>query len=365
MFKGIKKAALLSICLFTLGCVLFFTSCSLIDNIFSGKKETELTSSSKEYKAMQKNFEKILLNENLTEETRYALVSRIASNMLTVKDYDSLVLFLTEWVEDHPQDHYNSYWLLMTAYVYLLNDAKPMAEYYFERIINNYNDLLVQGKSLHYICYDYLIQLSTNSANRIYYFNQMINRFPDQVSETEMLYRLAMEYENEGQWDQAIKTLTKFLDRSDAQTIAIKGYPNAYSEAKQLIDFNNSTKSWTFTSLSSLVTSVKRAMENYNWAALDRYRSKVNFFTISWRQDSEESALPEDFSMGNFMNGTTIRYSETLDKASSATEAYLKTTGWSYTMSTWYLYFRKVNFPADPEFHGSWEWAGIYFGEKM
>ena len=25
----------------------------------------------------------------------------------------------------------------------------------------------------------------------------------------------------------------------------------------------------------------------------------------------------------------------------------------------------KVNFPADPEIHGRWEWAGIYFGEKL
>jgi len=24
-----------------------------------------------------------------------------------------------------------------------------------------------------------------------------------------------------------------------------------------------------------------------------------------------------------------------------------------------------VNFPADPKVHGNWEWAGIYFGEKM
>ncbi|MCI6442425.1 MAG: tetratricopeptide repeat protein, partial [Spirochaetia bacterium] len=47
------------------------------------------------------------------------------------------------------------------------------------------------------------------------------------------------------------------------------------------------------------------------------------------------------------------------------TEAYLRTTGWSNYVNVWYLYFRKVNFPADPEIHGRWEWAGIYYGEKL
>ncbi|MDR1596788.1 MAG: tetratricopeptide repeat protein, partial [Treponema sp.] len=46
-------------------------------------------------------------------------------------------------------------------------------------------------------------------------------------------------------------------------------------------------------------------------------------------------------------------------------EAYLRTWGWSQYISTWYLYFRKINFPSDPEIHGRWEWAGIYYGEKF
>ena len=29
------------------------------------------------------------------------------------------------------------------------------------------------------------------------------------------------------------------------------------------------------------------------------------------------------------------------------------------------VYFRKVNFPLDPDIHGNWEWAGIYMGEKL
>jgi hypothetical protein len=46
-------------------------------------------------------------------------------------------------------------------------------------------------------------------------------------------------------------------------------------------------------------------------------------------------------------------------------EAYLKTTDWNFRPPTWYLYFRKADFPANPDVNGQWEWAGIYFGEKL
>jgi hypothetical protein len=50
--------------------------------------------------------------------------------------------------------------------------------------------------------------------------------------------------------------------------------------------------------------------------------------------------------------------------SASGNEATLKTTGWNFRPPIWYLYFRRVDFPADPEINGQWEWAGVYFGEK-
>ena len=96
-----------------------------------------------------------------------------------------MILFLTDWVEKNPKDIYNAYWLLMVASSYLENGAEPVAEYYFNRILKNYPDLLVQGKSVHFICLQHLIQISTDSTNKISYFNQLVNRFPSLVSITE------------------------------------------------------------------------------------------------------------------------------------------------------------------------------------
>lgn len=313
----------------------------------------------------QEQLRSLLTSANLSQEERYGIVNTIATNMLAIKDYSNLELFLTEWVNSHPEDPYNAYWLLMTAHAYLESDAAPVAEYYFERIINDYPDLTVQGKSVHFLCLQHLIQISSSSANRIVYFNQLIDNFPDEVNLTELYYRLALEYEDEGDWDQAIKTLTVFLEQDDAATIQISSHPNAYLLAKQLIDFNDSPKDWTFETLDALVAAVKKAISSYNYGALDSYKSKVNFFAMSWRQSATDENAQVNFSMRGYMVGQRIYYSAELDDSSSPTEAYLRTTGWSNYINVWYLYFRKVNFPADPEIHGRWEWAGIYFGEKL
>ena len=307
----------------------------------------------------------ILETRNLNEKQRYSIINQMANNYLAKKDYQGLILFLTDWVENNPEDMYNSYWLLMTAYAYLSTGAEPVAEYYFDRILQQCQDLLVKGKSVHFLCLQNLIQISKTPSNRIKYFNDLINRFPQNINTTELYLRLAMEYEKDSQWDQALKAYSLFLEQPDASTIQIPGEPDAYKNARHLVDFNNSSKDWTFESLEALENAVRSAIWNYDWRALDRYKAKVNFFSMSWKQDELDANAQEDFSMRSFMRGNRIRVSPTLDEATNPNEAYLKTWGWSNYVSVWYLYFRKVDFPVDPDIHGNWEWAGIYMGNKL
>ncbi len=313
---------------------------------------------------------KAMLDSTNSEQLRYAELNRIAKS-LHEKSPTDMPLFLTEWVETHPEAPYNAYWLFMVASSYLENskkdmgDSKPIAEYYFERIIRNYPDLLVNGQSIHFASLEHLIEISKNPSNRIFYFNRLINGFPKNVSKTEMYVRLALEYENEGEWDQALDAYTHFLEQPDASTIQIAGIPDAYANARKMVDFSNSPKDWTFDTLDALEKAVKSAITRYDWRALDSYRSKVNFFTMSWKTSESDANAQEEFSMRNFMRGNRIRYNMELDESSNSDEAYLRTTGWSTYVNVWYLYFRKVNFPVDPDKHGKWEWAGIYLGEKL
>ena len=314
---------------------------------------------------VQKQLENLLRQPSLSNESRYAIINRIATKWLDDKRYDDLILYLTDYVERNPNDKYNAYWLLMTAYTYIQLRQERLAEYYFERIIRDYQDLKVKEQSIHFICLERLIQISTNHENRIKYFNTLINRFPSNVSITEMYVRLAREYEQIGEWTRALKTYNMFLEQPDASSIQITDMHDIYNYARNLIDFNNSPKNWTFKSLDSLASSVKTAITRYQPRKLDEYRSKVNFFAVSWRQDDSVPTGSVDFSMRNFMHGNRISVTEELIPGPTINEAYLKTRGWTLAVPTWYFYFRKVNFPADPEIHGRWEWAGIYIGEMM
>ncbi len=313
----------------------------------------------------QKELFNLLEKEKANPQVSFSIINQIADSFRYQNDNQSLILFLTDFVSKNPENPYNSYWLLLTAYTYMQENADSVAEYYFDRIIQNYDDLLVKGKSVHILCLQNLIQISTSADNRIYYFNQLITRFPDEVNITELYMRLAVEYEKIGDWEQALNTYSLFLERPDATTIQIAGIPDAYNRARKLIDFNNSPKDWTFESLESLEKAVKNAIARYSSTLLDKYRSKVNFFAMSWKQEETDTNSQKNFSMKDYMRGNRIRYSAKLDESSNPNEAYLRTTGWSQYINVWYLYFRKVNFPLDPEIHGRWEWAGIYFGEKL
>src|SRR5574344_971864 len=132
----------------------------------------------------------------------FSIISQITDSFRYSNENTQLILFLTDYVEKHPEDQYNAYWLLLTAYTYMQEKADSVAEYYFDRIIQNYDDLLVKGQSIHIICLQNLIQISTTTDNRIYYFSQLITRFPDKVNITELYMRLAIEYENIGDWEQ-------------------------------------------------------------------------------------------------------------------------------------------------------------------
>jgi outer membrane protein assembly factor BamD (BamD/ComL family) len=331
----------------------------------SSRKDEKQINMQKKITVMQTQLKKLLDNTNLNPEGRYAVINSMANNLIAEKNYNQLILFLSDWVERHPKDTYNTYWLFMTAYVYMQQGADPMAAYYFDRILQDYPDIMVKNQSVHFLCLQHLIRISTRPSDRIKYFNELISRFPSSVNITELYIRLALEYEKEGEWDQALKACSLFIEQPDAATIQIAGVPDAYANAKQLVDFNNSPKDWTFESLDALETAVKNAISAYDWHSLDKYKSKVNFFVMNWNQTGTDSSGEEEFSMRNFMLGNSIHFNPELDDTSNPNEAYLKTWGWSQYISVWYLYFRKVNFPVDPEIHGRWEWAGIYFGEKF
>ncbi|HPO02389.1 MAG TPA: tetratricopeptide repeat protein [Treponemataceae bacterium] len=312
----------------------------------------------------QKELLKLLASRNHDSETAFAVQNRIAGNLLEAGQTRSLVLFLTESVERDYQNPYNAYWLLMTAHSYLNDGAVKIAEYYFNRILKNHPDLEIRGKSIHMICLQNLIRITESPEMQVAYYTDLITRFGSQIDLGSAYFNMGRSYEKLGEWELAIQTYSQFLSYG-AFNIIIPGVPDAYEYAKRIVDYDSSAKDWTFETLDDLVTSVKKAIAQYDYRSLDRYRAKVNFFAMSWKQESSDNNSQADFRMLDFMRGNRIRYNDELDASSNPTEAYLRTWGWSQYVNIWYLYFRKISFPADPEIHGRWEWAGIYYGDKL
>ena len=317
---------------------------------------------SKENRETLRELFDLLKTERSGSEGEFTIIREIAANFARLKDYDRLIHFLSARTVNNPSDPYNSYYLLMIAYAYLQQASPPIAALYFDMIVKNYPDFIINDESIHLVCLRHLINLNQNHERQAWYYQELISRFPEKTDLGNAYFMLGQACEHIGDWNGAIKAYTNYL--SYTGTI-IQGFPNTDQYARQKVDFSRSLKDWTFESLPALRTAIQNALDAGNARLLNRYQAKVNFFGRSWGQTENDEARIVDLNLAEFMYNNRISYASSLDASSNATEAYLRTTGWSSYLPTWYFYFRKIHFPQDPEIHGRWEWAGIYYGEKI
>ena len=318
---------------------------------------------SRESREQLQNLFVLLSEESDSAENTFAVIREIANTLAKKKEYGRLINFLSERTINFPDDPYNSYYLLMIAYAYTRKDSLPVAVRYFDLIVKNYPDLTVNGESIHLICLNRLIELTDNPEQQVWYYQELISRFPEDIDLGAAWFFLARAYERIGDWNGAIQAYTNFGLPKYAGTV-IPGFPNAEIYARHQVFFYNSSKNWTYDTLPALLSDIQVALDSADYRELGFLQAKVNFFTRSWEQVETDASGIVDFTQSDFMRGNPIRYANNLDPSSTATEAFLRTWGWPQYISTWYLYFRKINFPPDPDIHGRWEWAGVYYGEK-
>ncbi|MCL2070249.1 MAG: tetratricopeptide repeat protein [Treponema sp.] len=312
-----------------------------------------------------REFFTLLAAETRNGPEQFAVVREIANTYLQQREFGKLINFLSSRVNKYPDDPYNTYYLFTIAFAYQQMEAYPAAALYFDMIVRNYPDLTIMGRSIHLASLTQLITLVDNPQQRVWYYEELISRFLYQIDPGPAYFMLGQAYEGIGEWNSAIRAYSQYLSHPGTD---IPGFPDADNYARRLVNFNNSSKDWTFSSLNALVTAVQDTLDAGAANRLWRYHSRANFFTRTWEHDdiSEGGVAGHAvFNLSDFMHGTRVRYASALDESSNANEAFLRTWGWAQNISTWYLYFRKIYFPMDPEIHGNWEWAGIYYGEKF
>ena len=316
-----------------------------------------------EHKNEQKDLVALFEKED-EPQIRFALIDKIAAHLQAEHKIKSLAVFLQSVIDAEPDNPYNGYFLLRLAAAYRDVQEDAIAAYYFEYIVQNYSDMIVNGQSIHLLCLKNLIELSGTGTKSVVYYSRLLTDFYNEFDPAQAYFMLAQAYEKQGEWQLAIQAYTQFLNLHRFDVI-IPGIPDSYGYARKIVDYSTSTKSWTFNTLDDLVKTIKAAIRARDYATLERCRSKVNFFAMSWKQELSDTQQQPDTNLRDFMYGSAISIASELDPSSTPYEAYLRTSGWNQYIRTWYLYFKKINFPADPTIHGRWEWAGIYYGEKI
>jgi curved DNA-binding protein CbpA len=274
-----------------------------------------------------------------------------------------MVRFLTGHVQQFSDDPTNSYYLTVVADLYREHEALPVARQYYRRALFAYPDVRVRGVSTHRVAINRLLDIVSDGEERLHYLSYLREHYAGEVDPGLVAYYLGQAYQANGEWDHAYRSYRDFLAYPDTR---VPGDPEAREIIERRIAFFDSSKSWVRRDLDELVSSIKTALWTQNSRNLLRYRAGVNFFTMSWEQEEGDanSEIPT-FDIAAFLRRSRVRYSQDLELSSNASEAFLRTWGWSHRIPTWYLYFRRVDYPADPNIHGTWEWAGIYFGETL
>jgi tetratricopeptide (TPR) repeat protein len=302
-----------------------------------------------------------LYDKSKDQESRFVLITQIASALANEGKVDREILFLTTHVEKNPlSDIYNGYYLLLVADAYRDMKAIPFAIHYYRRVLSNYVDLLVQGKSIHRQCLEELLNLETDPEHKIEYYKELISRFNEQSGS--IYYFMARSYEEAGEWEQAMQAYRKFTVSRDTK---IPGEPNALRNAQEKVDlYNTPGRGWMKPDLDTLVAAVKDAIAGRNMTKLLQCQAAVDFFQEPWDQSTVSQDIV-DYKIANYLKSSNVTIADQPDIAANGNEATLRTTGWDFRPPTWYLVFRRVDFPEDPDINGMWEWAGIYFGEKL
>ena len=225
----------------------------------------------------------------------------------------------------------------------------------------------IEHESIHQKSLVALIEIENDERRRATFLEELLERFPDTTHTPRRYLQLARSYERIHKWQEAFDSYQQLVSFCTEGNNGCFDLPNG-NDVETIaanLRFWQSARDWSVEELDDLVSSIKSALSNKDVGTLLRYRPSVNFFARSWEQVEFDFNSQINFNIGIFLRRSQVSYSNTIDINSNAQEAYLRTWGWSYRIPTWYFYFRRVDFPADPTIHENWEWAGIFFGEQL
>jgi tetratricopeptide (TPR) repeat protein len=338
----------------------------------SGTREDFFIVGNAEQKTSLRSLFQLLSRESQPGATRFTLLHEITQRLAAQGEVARINLLLTTYTAQNPTDPFGAHYLFEVAENYRAAGALPMARAYYRRILRTMPDLVENEESIHYLCLLNLIPLETEPSAKRAVFEELNARFRYKMTSPELFYAWGRASEALGHWDEAQTAYFAFLKFPDP---TVPGEPKAASRVHALVDLAQTDRSWIRQDLNDLMAQLRRSILTNDTITMENLRAKVGFFAVSWDNTDIVDTASEAFDVrlflrslvrdANYGSGTEVRFSDKLDEASNEGEAYLRSTGWNYRIPTWYFYFRRVEYPADPDINGAWEWAGVFFGEKL
>lgn len=292
------------------------------------------------------------------------ILARQYLDNLTGTDKEYLVpLLMSRLAASHPDDAYLPWYLYMAARSNERLGRLPEAVFAYRRIYHSAGDLIVSGASLRFLSMQRLLDLDPDPYLRRELHLQLLELYPDSIDKGLEWYWLAKTCESLGLFPESFEAYRKYLAFPDT---VVPQKPNERQRVQELLMVAGTRRNWTRPDLDQLLREVRYALETKNADKLMSLQSRVNFFSMAWLQEKNDFNSQPNYSFRRFLETSKrINVAQELDSSSNFREAYLKTWGWYGYIPTWYLYFRRIDFPADPDTHGNWEWAGIYFGDSL
>ena len=340
--------ALLTLLFFSIIIVLF-PSCS---------KETGIPN----FEADTARLIEIINLEQTSPRDQLAAFDQLVQELHKNNQFEQIQKLASRIISEQPHNIYNAYYLAVIGECLQQQGAPEAATLYYHRAVYRYPDIETGGNSVHYRCLQNLLEITDAVEKRLQYYQTLQDRFAGRIDPGLHHYRMAKTYEAIGSYEAAFEEYEQFVNYP---ATIIPGKPDAYQNVRHMLAFRDSDKDWTRRNLDDLVRDIQYSLSTRNPWRLRQNRADVNFFAMSWKQDQSDPNTRVDFPFDSFLSRNRIRYANELEPESNANEAYLWTSGWEPRISTWYLYFRKIKFPSDPDINGNWEWAGIYFGEQL
>ncbi len=338
-------------------CAVIFTGCSR--NYYEVGTREQRRHLARLYEATKK--------PETTEYQRVTLLELIAAQLISTGNENVFRQYFLQQIAEHPENINNGYLLYLVAENLLENGQRESALYYYKQIVNLYPDVEIGAGSIHYLSSMRIIGLESESRELVLYHQTLINSFPQNIDRFSHYQRVAFELQKISDWDRLYAIYDEVAEYCLLAVDECEGAARSeyVDNVRAAVRFHAADKSWTTTELDGLVGDIKSALSRRSPAALLRWQAGVNFFSRSTQQEEFDFNSQINFNIGIFLARSNVQFAPELDMNSNSQEAYLRTWGWSHRIPTWYFYFRRVDYPIDPEIDGNWEWAGILFGELL